>query len=425
MLDLTAEKSLSADRGLIVGPGAASARRDLPWSEPERWWPALTEATAHLPAPVAVIERDALRHNAMDLLVRAGGIPIRVATKSVRVRAVLDAVLAIPGFRGILAFTLPEALWLAADHDDIVLGYPTVDRDALAALLSDETLASRITLMIDDLAHLDLIDQVAAPGKRPEVRVAIDVDASFRAPGLGHLGVRRSPLFTAADAAGFARQVVRRPGFRLVGLQMYEAQIAGQGDAAGADAPVIRAVQARSRAELRTRRAQIAEALCEIAPLEFLNGGGTGSLEFTGSDQSLTEATAGSGLLGGHLFDGYRSFRPAPASAFAFDVVRKPAPDIATVLGGGWIASGPAVASRQPLPVWPQGLRTLSREAAGEVQTPLRGDAARTLRPGERVWFRHAKSGEPAERVRSYHLVADGAVVDELPTYRGEGKAFL
>ncbi|MGB4135276.1 MAG: alanine racemase [Microbacterium sp.] len=406
---------------LIDGQSPASGG----WQEPARFWRGLTEAVAHLPAPVAVIDRDALRHNAMDLLIRAGGVPIRVASKSVRVRGVLDAVLQIPGFRGILAFTLAEALWLAETHDDIVVGYPTVDRAALQRLLADERLASRVALMVDAPEHLDLVDSIAAPGTRPEIRVVIDVDASYKAPGLGHLGVRRSPLFTAADVAGFAAQVLRRPGFRLVGLQMYEAQIAGQPDAAGPDAPVVRVVQARSRDELRVRRAAISAAVLDLAPLEFINGGGTGSLEFTGSDEAVTEATAGSGLLAGHLFDGYRSFRPAPAAAIAFDVVRKPAPDIATVLGGGWIASGPAVASRQPRPVWPDGLRTLSREAAGEVQTPLQGRADRELRIGDRVWFRHAKSGEPAERIEGYQLVAGGTVVGELPTYRGEGKAFL
>ncbi len=410
MLDLTAGR-----------PSAA----DAPWLTPDLFWPALTDATAHLPAPVAVIHREALRHNAMDLLVRAGGIPIRVATKSVRVRAVLDAVLEIPGYRGILAFTLAEALWLAEQHDDIVLGYPTADRAGLSRLLADEQAADRITLMIDDLAQLDLVDSIAAPGSRPQVRVAIDVDASLRSPSLGHIGVRRSPLHSASDVVAFARRVVRRPGFRLVGLQMYEAQIAGQGDAAGVDAPVIRMVQARSRDELIRRRAEIAEAMVDVAPLEFLNGGGTGSLEFTGSDESLTEATAGSGLLAGHLFDGYRAFQPAPAAAFAFDVVRKPTAGIATVLGGGWVASGPALASRQPLPAWPTGLQTLGREGAGEVQTPLRGATAQELRVGDRVWFRHAKSGEPAERIDRYHLVSDGAVIGELPTYRGEGKAFL
>jgi D-serine deaminase-like pyridoxal phosphate-dependent protein len=395
------------------------------WQDPARYWPRLSAATQHLPAPVAVIDREALRYNAMDLLVRSGGLPIRVASKSVRVRAVLDAVLELPGFRGILAFTLPEALWLAETHDDIVLAYPTVDRASLEALFADEQAAQRITLMVDDVAHLDLIDSVKSPGARQEIRVAIDVDASWKSSLLGHIGVRRSALFTAGEVAGFARRVLARPGFRLVGLQMYDAQIAGQGDDAGSDAPLIRMVQARSRAELRERRAAIVEAVTALAPMEFLNGGGTGSLEFTGSDESLTEASAGSGLLGGHLFDGYRSFQPAPAAAFAFDVVRRPAADIATVLGGGWIASGPPVASRQPHPVWPEGLRTLPREAAGEVQTPLQGPAATSLGVGDRVWFRHAKSGEPAERIAQYYLVSGDEVVDELPTYRGEGKAFL
>ncbi|WP_144877101.1 alanine racemase [Microbacterium sp. 1.5R] len=415
MLDLTADLS----------PATAAPPVAPEWLDPARYWPRLSAATGHLPAPVAVIDLGALRHNAFDMLVRAGGLPIRVASKSVRVRAVLDAVLALPGYRGILAFTLPEALWLAETHDDIVIGYPTVDRAALAALFASEQAVQRVTLMVDDPAHLDLIDSVAPPERRPEIRVAIDADASLRSAALGHIGVRRSALFTAGEVAAFARAIVRRPGFRLVGLQMYEAQIAGQGDDAGIDAPVIRLMQARSRAELRERRAEIVGALTGIAPLEFLNGGGTGSLEFTGSDESLTEASAGSGLLGGHLFDGYRSFQPAPAAAFAFDVVRRPAADIATVLGGGWIASGPAVASRQPRPVWPDGLRTLPREAAGEVQTPLQGAKATQLGVGDRVWFRHAKSGEPAERIDGYHLVSGDEVVDHLPTYRGEGKAFL
>jgi D-serine deaminase-like pyridoxal phosphate-dependent protein len=413
---------------LIADQGSASATSRLrarPWQDPARWWPRLTEATAHLPAPVAVIDLEALRYNAMDMVVRTGGLPIRIATKSVRVREVIDAALRVPGYQGLLAFTLAEALWLADDHDDIVLAYPTADRPSLERLLADDQACARITLMADDESQLDLIDAVAAPSRRPRVRIAVDADASWRAPGLGHIGVFRSPLHTPEEVARFARRAAERDGFHLVGLQMYEAQIAGQGDDTGSGDTVIRTVQAQSRQELRERRARIVEAVQAIVPLEFVTGGGTGSLEYTGSDPALTEITAGSGLLAGHLFDGYRSFAPAPASAFAFDVVRRPAPDIATILGGGWIASGPAVASRQPRPVWPQGLQTAPREAAGEVQTPLRGAAARTLRVGDRVWLRHAKSGEPAERILGYHLVDGDRVVGELPTYRGEGKAFL
>jgi len=395
------------------------------WNDPARWWGRLSEATGELSAPVAVIDNDALRYNALDLLLRAGGVPIRVASKSIRVREVLDAALRLPGYRGILAFTLPEALWLAETHDDIVLGYPTADRPALARLVADEQAAARVTLMIDDIAQLELVDAIAGPGRRANLRVAIDADASWRAPGLGHIGVRRSPLFTSAEVAAFARLVAGRPGFTLVGLMMYEAQLAGQGDDTGSGDAVVRWMQRRSRDELLTRRSTIVDEVRRIAPLEFVNGGGTGSIEYTAGDRSVTEVTAGSGLLGGHLFDGYRGFHPAPAASFALDVVRKPLPDVATLLGGGWIASGPPVASRQPLPVWPAGLKTLAREGAGEVQTPLQGPAARRLAVGDRVWFRHAKSGEASERVDAFHLVEGEHVVRELPTYRGEGKAFL
>ena len=396
-----------------------------PWGDAAAYWRSMTDAVADVSGPVAAINVSALRFNALDMVVRSAGVPIRVASKSVRVREVIDATLDIAGYRGILAFTLREALWLAETHDDVVLGYPTADRAAIAALTTDEDAAERVTLMVDDLAQLDLVDAVAPPGERPEIRVAIEADASWRAPGLGHIGVRRSPLHGPADVANLARAIAARPGFRLVGLMMYEAQIAGQGDATGSGDAVVRWMQRRSAHELLERRAAVVAALRDIAPLEFVNGGGTGSLELTASDQSVTEVTAGSGLLAGHLFDGYRAFDPAPAAAFALEVVRKPASDIATVLGGGWIASGPAFASRQPKPVWPAGLATLPREAAGEVQTPLHGEAARDLRVGDRVWFRHAKSGELAERVDRYLLVDDGAVVGEVPTYRGEGKTFL
>ena len=406
---------------LAASPDAAVE----PWRDPAAYWGAMSEAVANLSGPVAAINVDALRYNVLDLVVRAGGVPIRVASKSVRVREVLDAALALPGYRGILSFTLPEALWLSADHDDIVLGYPTADRAAIARLAADEQAAARITLMVDDPSQLDLIDAVAPPASRPALRVAIDADASWRAPALGHIGVRRSPLHHPGDVTSFARVIAGRRGFRLVGLMMYEAQIAGQGDATGSGDGVIRWMQRVSGSELRARRAAIVAGLREIAALEFINGGGTGSLEYTGSDDAVTEVTAGSGLLAGHLFDGYRAFDPAPAAAFALEVVRKPLPDTVTVLGGGWVASGPPLASRQPLAAWPEGLRPFSREGAGEVQTPLQGDSARGLAVGDRVWFRHSKSGELAERVNEYQLVDGGRIVAATSTYRGEGRAFL
>ena len=395
-----------------------------PWDAPESWWPGLLAATADLDAPLGVLELDALAWNAHDLLRRAAGTPIRLASKSLRVREAIESVLALPGWSGVLAYSLAEALWLAETVDDVVLGYPTADRAALARLALDAAAAARITLMVDSIAQLDLIDAVAPPRSRPELRVALDLDLSIHLPVLGHLGVRRSPLTDPEAAVRLGREIAMRPGFRLVGLMGYEAQVAGVVDRyAGNPAyeRVIAAVKRRSIAEVHERRAAAVAGLAQIAELEFVNGGGTGSLESTVDDASVTEVTSGSGLFGGHLFDRYRTFRPAPAASFVLPVVRVPGDGVATAEGGGWIASGPIGPDRRPLPVWPPGLEYEPREQAGEVQTPLRGGG---LRVGDRVVLRHAKSGEPAERLAAYALVRGGVLEGGAPTYRGEGRTF-
>jgi D-serine deaminase-like pyridoxal phosphate-dependent protein len=269
----------------------------------------------------------------MDLVVRSAGVPIRVASKSIRVREVLDATLAIGGYRGILAFTLPEALWLARSMTTSCSDIPASTGRRWSG--SSTTTTSRVGSPDDRRpAQLDVVDAVAAPSARARVRVAIDADASWRAPVLGHIGVRRSPVHEPAEVVRLARSIVARPGFELVGLMMYEAQIAGQPDHTGSGDGVIRWMQHQSRDELVARREAIVAGLREITHLEFVNGGGTGSLEYTAADPAVTETTAGSGLLAGHLFDGYRAFMPAPAAAFALEVVRKPLDDIAVVLGG-------------------------------------------------------------------------------------------
>ena len=398
-----------------------------PWrDDPAGYWGGLTDATAHLDTPLGAIDADALAANAHDMLDRAQGTPIRVASKSVRVRAVLDAVLSLPGYQGVLAYTLAEGVWLAETGiQDVVVGYPTVDRAAIARLAPSSELASRVTLMVDDVAQLDLIDSVVAPSKRETIRVCLELDASLDAPVLGHLGVRRSPVHTPAQARALAEQIVRRDGFTLVGIMAYEAQIAGL---TNKGKPIVQAMQRSSARELAERRGAAVAAVRELADLEFVNGGGTGSLETTHADASVTEIAAGSGLFGPHLFDGYRHFTPAPAAAFALSVVRRPTDDIVTLLGGGWIASGPSQPDRLPQLAWPQGLKMLPREGAGEVQTPVTGSPVSTGSAtdiGDRVWLRHTKAGELSEHLNAFAVVHDGAVVAELPTYRGEGRAFL
>lgn len=373
--------------------------------------------TAALDPPFAVVDLAAFRRNADDLVRRAAGTPIRVAAKSVRCRALIAEALGRPGFHGVMAYALPEALWLARNGvDDILLGYPTVHRAALRELAGDPAAAARITLMVDDVEQLAFIKSVIGGGAR--LRLCLDVDASLRLVRQ-HLGVRRSPLRTPYEVLAMARRIVADEAFELVGVMFYEAQIAGLPDTS----PAVRWVKRRSAAELADRRSAVVAAVRELAPLELVNSGGSGSIEVSSADPVVTEVTAGSGLYGPTLFDRYDVFRAEPAVVFALGVVRRPAPHIATLFSGGYAASGQAGKSRLPLPTWPAGLRLLGAEGAGEVQTPVRGAAAGSLRVGDRVWLRHAKAGEMCERFDVLHAI-DGDQLTALPTYRGEGKNF-
>lgn len=392
----------------------------------------LDSATAALDPPFAVVDLRAFRANAAAMTRRAAGKPIRLASKSVRCRHLIEQALAIDGFRGVLAYTLPEALWLAAcgTSDDIVVAYPTADRAALATLAGDAGAAAAITIMVDSTDHLDLVEKAAAGVASPNpVRVAIDIDAGYVAlGGLFRAGARRSPVRTPADAVALARSILARPGLRLAGMMAYEAQIAGVGDnppGRPVYARAIRYMQRKSAAELAIRRAAIVAAVRELAPLEFVNGGGTGSLAGTAAEAAVTELGAGSGLYHPTLFDAYTGFTGEPAALFALPVVRRPGPGVVTALGGGYLASGPGNPSRVPRPYRPAGLRLDKEEGAGEVQTPLLGAAADELRIGDRVWMRHTKAGELCERFNELHLIDGEAVVATVPTYRGEGQSFL
>ena len=255
---------------------------------------ALDRATADLDPPLAAVDLAAFDHNAGDLVRRAAGRPIRVASKSVRCRFLLDRVLSRPGFSGLLCYSLREALWLCATGTcrDLVVGYPSVDRGALAELAADPVAREAITVMVDCAGHLDLIDEVAGPG-HPDLRVCLDLDASWRPLARAvHIGARRSPLHTPEQAVAFAQAILARPGFRLAGLMAYEAQIAGVGDAPPGRplrAAALRWIQRLSAAELRERRGEAVRRIRALAPLEFVNGGGTGSLETTAADPSVTE----------------------------------------------------------------------------------------------------------------------------------------
>ncbi len=397
----------------------------------------LSAATSGLPAPVAVVDLDVFDTNALDLLKRADGVPVRVASKSVRVRSLVERALG-HGFAGVMAYSLREALWLVSEGvHDVLVGYPTVDAEALAALAADATARAEITLMIDSVAHLGLIATAeervggaSGPANDPAndpIKVCVDVDCSLRV-GVGrltaHLGVRRSPLREPGDVAALAT-VAQAKGLAVRGLMFYEAQVAGLPDSS----PAVRLVKRLSMREVNERRVRILAAVRDAVgqEVELVNAGGTGSIEVSGGAPGVTEVTSGSGLYAPGLFDGYRSFQARPAAFFGLDVVREPAPGWVTAFAGGYVASGKAGAARLPRLFTP-GYALSGPEGTGEVQTPLH--VARGLSPdgalhtGDRVWLRHAKAGEMMERFDQVHLVRGAEVIETVPTYRGESKNF-
>ncbi|EPH15801.1 hypothetical protein HMPREF1484_01438 [Dermabacter sp. HFH0086] len=378
--------------------------------------------------PVAVLDLASFDSNARALEQRAGATPIRVATKSLRVPFLIER--AASTFEGgLLAFSLAEALDLVEQgFEDVLVAYPTADREALAQLVTNERALRAVTLMVDSRAHADMIVEAHRSHSISglPVRVCIELDCSY-VPLRGiHLGALRSPLFTPGQVEELARALMRTQGIALVGLMGYESQIAGTPNRGRSPMRLLtRGMQALSAREVAARRGEAVERVREVCDLEFVNGGGTGSIESTCADPSVTEVAAGSGLIGPASFDHFVGFRPEPALFVGFPVVRRPAPGVATILGGGWIASGPPGKDRLPSVVYPNPLGYVGLEGAGEVQTPLRGRAAEKMRVGDTVWMRHAKAGEVAEHVDTYAIVQGDQVVDVVPTYRGLGRAYI
>ena len=405
------------------------ATSEAPARARERSYEELERIFAGVNAPFALVDLDAMWSNAREMLARAEGTPIRVASKSVRCRSLLHAILGRdPGFRGLMTFTLAESLWLhERGFDDLLLAYPTADRSALAQLAALDGAGLPI-LMVDSVEQLDFID-AACGSSRNQIRVCVDVDVGWW-PLAGRLkvGAKRSPIRMPEEAQALGREVAARPRFELAAVMGYEAHIAGVGDrppGSRIQGPLIRLMKRLSAAEIAERRAAVVAAVREVAPVPIVNGGGTGSVHLTRREPVVTEVTAGSGFFAPGLFDHYSDFTLTPAAMFAMPVVRRPSPATATLLGGGYLASGAAGPDRLPRPYLPHGLRLDPREGAGEVQTPVTGSAAASLRIGDRVYLRHAKAGELCERFSSLYLVSGAEIVDEVPTYRGEGRCEL
>jgi len=360
---------------------------------------------------------------------RAGRLPVRIATKSLRCFHLIEYLLkADPQFIGVMSFSAEEAVYLSKKGiDDILIAYPETNELALTMVAREIGEGKHLTLMVDDPAHVELLEKVGASLKT-SLPVCIDVDVSVDFPGL-HFGVWRSPV---RDGVALRRllEVLKKTRYvQLQGIMGYESQIAGVTDKVRGQRlmnTVKRFLKQLSFEKINEKRQKAVEIIRnEGFNLKFVNGGGTGSIETTQKDRSVTEVTAGSGFYNSHLFDNYKSFSLLPAAGFGCAISRIPKKGIYTCAGGGYVASGAIEKLKAPLPVLPEGVRLTENESAGEVQTPVIYEGKEPLSIGDPIFFRHSKAGELCERFKVLQLIRKGKIEQVVNTYRGDGQCFI
>ena len=385
--------------------------------------------------PLAFVDLDAFDANVdyVARIVAGTGKTVRLGSKSLRCEPLMRRILERGGplMRGFLTYTAEETAWLAEKgHDDFILAYPTLQPSDMNVLVRLAQAGKRVASMVDCLEHLQALGKA---GEQAGVTLSacLEIDLAYRPLGsLIHLGLRRSPVRTPAQAVALAQQAQQLRGVRIDSLMGYEGHIAGVSDAVPGKALknyYMRTIKNASVGELTRRRLAVVQALRQ-AGVEpgVVNGGGSGSLVSTLGDPSVSEVTVGSGFFAPGLFHHFAQVSYQPAAYFAIQVVRRPAPGMIACQGGGYVASGATQASKAPLPVLPPGLRYLPLEGAGEVSTPLLLPAdCPEIKLGDPVFFQHAKAGELCERFDELYLIQDGQIVNTVPTYRGEGQNFL
>ncbi len=379
-----------------------------------------TSALQGQPRPLAFVDLEALEENARRVLTYAGQLPIRIATKSIRCLEVLRYVQQLnERFQGFLCFSAREALYLAEGGlDDFVVGYPFFQVAEQEAFRTLALQGKKAVALVDSFEAAEALHYTfRGTDKRAQIALDVDVSSDW---GWLYFGVRRSPLRSVEEVLHLAQAIKRLERVELVGVMAYEAQIAGVGDArVGWKGPLLRYLKRRSWQEVRAKRQAVVQALRDAGfELRFVNGGGTGSLRTTATDPSVTEVAAGSAFFAPGLFDHYQEVRFVPAAGFSLEIVRRPAKDIFTCHGGGYIASGAVGPEKLPKPWLPEGMQFLPHEGAGEVQTPiLLSDPPEFLRIGSPVYFRHAKAGELAQRFPTLYAVRGERLEARWPTY--------
>ena len=353
---------------------------------------------------------------------------VRIATKSIRSIPLLKYLNEkLLNVSGLMTFTASETCYLLENgFDQLLIGYPVMEEQSVIEILHYIKKGYAVCFMVDDIHQAKWLNNLA---KRinVDVGICIDINLSFDLPWI-YFGTRRSAIKSLKDLMTFLELLKKQTHLHIEGVMGYEAQIAGVGDLPLQKwkRPLIQQLQKASKKHIAKLRKDVVNLiLSEYGNLEFVNGGGSGSVDFTTQSTEVTEITIGSAFFNPSLFDQYSQLDLQPAAGFALRVTRNPEANIVVCHGGGYIASGAIGKDKQPVPYEAQSFDLLPFEGAGEVQTPLRMKDYHKISIGDTIYFRHAKAGELCERFEKLEAVRNGQYIDCFNTYRGEGKCFL
>ena len=404
-------------------------------------------------SPSAWLDMDALDHNIQLVNQKTQAVSLRLATKSLRSIDVLHYIKQhSPHFIGLMSYAADESVYLLENgFDNILCAYPTLDMTSVAQTFPYIKQGATMVWMVDRPEHVEALNKV---GKAHDVVVDIclDINMSMPLPTL-YFGTKRSALMSKKDIKKLITHIKKLANVNVCAAMGYEAQIAGLPEHLPGKAlltPAIKLLKNRSKKQVSQRRGSLVSWLKKQGyQLKIVNGGGSGSMDFTSRQPEITEITVGSAYYKPAYFDYMDSMTEfQPAAGFVLPVTRQPEKGVITCHGGGFIASGATGVDKAPVVHYPSNLSIMADEGFGEVQTPMTAskvgkksaDGENELKIGDAVWCRHAKAGELCEHFNelscyrksdiSAHFsntgaIANGAKAEQaMTTYRGEGKCF-
>ncbi len=370
------------------------------------------------PMPFAFVDMDVLDENIIQILKRAGSKPVRIATKSIRSTYLLEYILKSNArFRGLMCYRADEAVALCQKgFDDILMAYPIVHLQDIRNIAVEVKRGKKIVMMTDLPEHVDRIQRVAKE-LDVELPVCVDLNMSTRLYGK-YFGIYRSSISNTGQLLSYIEKIKESSHVKLLAATGYEAQIAGMPDNLPGSwlRNILTAhLKRKSFKAILTRRKEMLNYINEQGVyLEYINGGSTGSLEYSIQDDNLTELAVGSGFYSPYLFDYYNDFRHLPAAWCAFELRHHPEKSIYTGEGEGYVSSGEVGKAKNPLPFLPEGIKVLKSEILGESQISFRYSGEVNLGIGDPIFMRYAKAGELCDFFSHLYLIRNGKIQKQV-----------